>query len=92
MSLAFVRPCRGSFVVNSFAAFPLLTLPWFCSVAAAIGLGQALTRILLFSGVLAAEDQRVCSLIRNTVPLAHHQFVQLVGTKITTLTLGEPGR
>jgi hypothetical protein len=39
----------------------------FCSHAPAIGLGQALTRILLFSGVLATEDQKVCPLVHNVL-------------------------
>jgi hypothetical protein len=54
----------------------------------AIGFGQALTRVLQFSAVLAAEDQKVCPLVCNTVSLAH---CCPIAPKITTHTLGENG-
>src|SRR5258708_19575162 len=61
---------------------------WPCSHPPAIGLGQALARVLEFSAVLAAEDPKVCSLVCNTISLVH---CCLVASKITTLTLGENG-
>jgi len=65
-----------------------LTQLWLCSHSPAIGFGQALTRVLQFSAVLAAEDQKVCPLVCNTVPLVH---CCLIAPKITTHTLGENG-
>ena len=62
-----------------------------CSHTPAIGFGQALTRVLQFSAVLAAEDQKVCSTIHNILPLAHYEYIYLAAPKITTHSLGENG-
>lgn len=71
--------------------FAFLT-PWFCSHAPTIALGQALTHILQFSGVLATEDQKVCYLLCTIVAPVHYQHVFFrVDSKIATLTLGEAG-
>lgn len=44
-----------------------LTTPSLSSHAPTIGLGQALVRVLQFSGMLAAEDQKVCPFIHYLI-------------------------
>ena len=51
---------RSVYIQVLVVSFALLTALWLCSLHPAIGHGQALMRILQFSGMLAAEDQRVC--------------------------------
>src|SRR6266436_1059198 len=68
--------------------FVFLTRLWICSHSPAIGFGQALTRVLQFSAVLAAEDPKVCLLVCNTVSLDN---CCLIAPKVTTHTLGENG-
>ena len=82
-------PYQGPCVVNGLVEFIFLTGLWLCSHSPSIGFGQALIRVLQFSAVLAAEDQKVCSVVCNTISLSHRC---LVAPKITTHTLGESGR
>ncbi len=83
-------PYQGPCVVNGLVEFIFLIKLWHCrSPSTAIGLGQALIRVLQFSAVLAAEDQKVCSVVCNTISPGHRC---LVAPKVTTLTLGKSGR
>lgn len=65
-----IRASMPRFVCSQWPVeFAFFTKLWLCS-ALPIGFGQALTRVLQFSAVLAAEDQKVCLLI-CCILLAH---------------------